>query len=806
MFKTYLKVAFRKLKKNKLYSFVNIAGLTVGITSCMLIGLYITHELSYDRFNEKADRIVRVTTERNGGSSITKYATTGTKVGPQLQRIFPAVESFTRTMKSSLIVSAGTEKTFDEKNVLFADADFFHIFSFHLLRGNAVSVLDGKNKVVLTESTAKKYFPQDAAHGNGDLIGKTLHIGSADYEITGISADVPANSQVQYAMVISFASLSVSKEEKWSEANYVTYLLLHSPSQIKSLEQQEIAYMQSPAIKKDYDADANEYLIFHLEPLLNVHLHSLLDGLEPNANIMYVYVLGIVALLILIIACVNYTNLAIAQSSARSIEIGVRKVLGAKRKQLFGQFIGEAGMIVFAALVLSAAISVALLPLFNSISGQSFTQAAFLRPVPIFCILFFGAVISFISGAYPALVLSNTRLTSILKSGFHLSSSGGSLRKTLIVFQFVVSIFLMIATVIILQQLSFIKNKDIGYSKGQVIVLPIDSKIRAQYQSLKNVIEQNTQIKSVSGAYETPVFVQWGDYASADATGVAKKKLSVNAMPVQLDFIKTLGMHIVAGTDFTQSDIALMDTSNDYKNFRRAYIVNEKAARDFGWTPEEALGKTIYKGAPGIIKGVVKDFNYSSVHEAVGDMILFPDTSQIHEMYVSVQGKNMTGSIAFLQSVWKERIQHRPFEYRFLDDDYNALYITEQHSAQLFSVFSLIAILLACLGLFALAAYATIQRTKEIGIRKVLGANVASITALVSKEFLQLVCIAIVIASPLAWYASQKWLDDFAYRINIQPWVFAAAGVCSLLIASGTVGFHAVKAAMMNPVKSLRME
>lgn len=806
MIKSYLKIAFRKLAKNKLYSFVNITGLTIGITSCILIGLYSIHELSYDRFNENASRTVRVTTEISGGNNIKKYAQTGTKAGPQLKRIFPAVEAFARTIKYSLIVSQGAEKTFDEKNILFADADFFRIFSFHLLRGNPLNVLDVPNKVVLTESTAKKYFPQDAAHGGDDVIGKTLHIGSRDYEVSGISADVPANSQIQYNMVISFSSLSVFKDEKWSEANYITYLLLQPAAQISTLEQQEIAYMQSAAVKRDYDAGKNEYLIFHLEPLLAVHLHSLLDGLEPNANIMYVYVLGIVALLILIIACVNYTNLAIAQSSARSVEIGIRKVLGAKRKQLFGQFIGEAALLVFTAIVLSVFACIALLPVFNTISGKSFTQAAFLRPVPVFCMILFGAIISFISGAYPALVLSNTKLTSILKSGFHLSSAGGSLRKTLIVFQFVVSIFLMIATIIILQQLSFIRHKDIGYNKDQVIVLPVDQKIRSQYQSLKNAIELSPQVKSVSGAYETPVFVRWGDYASADATSAAQNKLSVNAMPVQLDFIKTLGMHIVAGTDFTQSDLALMDTSNDYKNFRHSYIINEKAARDFGWTANEAIGKTIYKGAPGTIKGVVKDFNYSSLHEPVGDMILFADTSQTQEMYVKVQSTNMAGSIAFLEGVWKERIPHRPFEYRFLDDDYNGLYTTEQHSAQLFSVFSFIAILLACLGLFALAAYATVQRTKEIGIRKVLGANIVNITTLVSKEFLQLVALAIIIASPLAWYASHKWLDDFAYRVTIQPWVFVVAGLSAMAIALGTVGFHAIKAAISNPVKSLRSE
>ena len=800
MIKTYLKIAFRKLKKNKLYSFVNLTGLTIGMVSCILIGLYVFHELSYDRFNEKANRIVRLTTERKGGESLKKYATTGTKVGPQLKRVLPSVEAFTRTIKYALTVSDGGEKVFDEKNILFADADFFNIFSFRLLRGDPHTVLSEPNKVVLTETTAKKYF------GSGEAVGKTLRIGSRDYQVTGISADVPSNSQVKYSMVTSFVTLPAAQTEKWSEANYITYLLLSPSSSIRQAEEQEIAYMQSPAMKKDYEAADNEYLIFHMEPLVQVHLHSLLDGLEPNTNIIYVYVLAAVALLILIIACVNYTNLAIAQSSSRGIEIGIRKVLGARKNQLFGQFIGEAGLLIFAALALSICICTLLLPLFNSISGKSFTPSVFLRPLPLFYILVFGILLSFIAGAYPALVLSGTKLSNILKSGVRLSSSGGGLRRTLIIFQFVVSVFLMIATAVILQQLSYIRHKDIGYSKDQVIVLPVDQKTRTQYQSLKNAIALNPMIKSVSGAYETPVFVKWGDYASADANGTGQKKLSVNAMPVQLDFIKTMGMHLVAGADFTQGDLALMDTSNDYKNFRYSYVVNEHAAHDLGWTPEQAIGKTIYKGAPGTIKGVVKDFNYSSLHQPVGDMILFLDTSQTHEMYVKVQSANIAGSITFLQQIWKERVAHRPFQYRFLDDDYNALYVTEQQSAQLFSMFSFIAILLACLGLFALAAYATVQRTKEIGIRKILGADILNITMLVSKEFLQLVAIAILIATPLAWFASKKWLDNFAYRVDVPVWVFGAAGLCAIGIALGTVSFHAIKAALANPVKSLRTE
>ena len=799
MLKTYFKIALRKLRKNKLYAAINLIGLTIGITSCILIGLYVFHELSFDRFHKNGERIVRLTSERNGDGSINKYATTGTKVGPFLKRTFPKVEAYTRTIKYSLVTSNGPDKTFDEKHVLFADTDFFNIFSFHLLQGDTKTVLGGPKQAVLTASTAKKYF------GNTEVVGKSLRIGASDYTITGIAADAPGNSQIQFNIIASFSTLGVARTEKWSEANYITYLLLDKNASIPALEKQEMDLMKSASIKQDYGAAGDQFMVFHMEPLLQVHLHSDLDGLEPNTNSVYVYILAAIAILILIIACVNYTNLAVAQSSSRGTEIGIRKVLGARKGQLFGQFIGEAALLSGLALLLSVLASVLLLPVFNQVAGKSFNALIFLQPLPIAVMLLCAVCISFIAGAYPALVLSNTKLTNILKSGVRLSSSGGSLRKSLIIFQFVVSVFLMIATTAIIRQLNFIRHKDIGYNKDQVLVLPVDQKTRALYQSLKLAFEDLPQVKSVTGAYETPIFVQWGDGVNTDASG-AKKGLSINAMPVQLDFIKTMGMQLLAGTDFTAADLALMDTANNYKNFQYSFILNQKAAGDLGWTPAEAVGKTIYKGAPGKIKAVVKDFNFASLHQPVGDMILFADTSLTREMYVKLQGSNIAGGLAVLQNTWKKFITHRPFQYRFLDDDYNGLYQTEQQSAALFSVFSCIAILLACLGLFALAAYATVQRTKEIGIRKILGADISGIIFLVAREFLQLVAIAVIIAAPLAWYASKRWLDNFAYRTNMQLWIFAAAGFVALFIALLTVGYHAFRAAVKNPVNALRTE
>ncbi|MGC4035909.1 MAG: ABC transporter permease [Chitinophagaceae bacterium] len=798
MFKNYLKVALRSIRKNKLYSFVNIIGLTTGITGCILIGLYIWNELSYDNFNKNADRIVRATMEYGGGGTVNKAAVTGTKVGPQLARSFPQIEAYTRTIKSPKSVANGT-KVFNEKNFLYADADFFKIFSFNLLRGDAANVLASPNKIVLTKTAAKKYF------GDTDPVGKTLRINDLqDYEITGVSEDVPLNSQIQFDMVGSFTSLGVAKEEIWFTANYVTYFLLHNESQIAGLQQQIVPYMQNVS-KGELHMEGNDYLTYHFEPLKSVHLHSALDGLEPNGNITYIYVLGVIAVMILLIACVNYTNLATAQSVGRSTEIGVRKVLGAGKQQLLKQFLGESFVTTFLALLLAIVASIALLPLFNSVTGKTFTASLLLQPLPILSLLLLAAIISLLAGSYPAFVLSNSGLVSILKSGVRVSSSGGGLRKSLIVFQFVISVFLVIATMVVLKQVAFIQHKEMGYEREQVVVLPADYKTRAVYYPLKKAMELNAGVISASGAYDAPTYVGWSDGLSAD-NGTGNKEISVNAMPVDIDFIKTLGMHIVAGRDFMNADFALHDTANDYKNYRNTYILNEKAAKEFGWTPEQALGKIVRKGAQGEVVGVVKDFHFESLHSPIGPMVLFLDTSMVRQIFIKIKGNNIAATLGGIEKTWKERISWKPFDYHFLDEDFNALYNTEQRTAKIFALFSGLAIALACLGLFALAAFTTVQRTKEIGIRKILGANVGSITLLISKQFILLVLIGILIASPLAWWAASRWLQDFAYRIDISWWIFAVAGILAVLIAVVTVSYHAIKASLANPVKSLRTE
>jgi putative ABC transport system permease protein len=795
MIKSYFKITFRRLQKNRMYTAVNIIGLTIGIASCLLIGLFIINEVSYDRFNHNADRIVRIVMQSGGGGNQI-VAVTGTKAGPQIKRTFPQVQSFVRLINGTAIVKKG-DKVFDEKRFLYADSSFLSIFSFSLLRGDTKTALNAPNKVILSESTARKYF------GNADPIGKTLRINdSKDFQVTGLITDAPENSQVKYDLIASFTSLDASKGEEWFTANYITYLLLQNIDGLSGFQQQLNNYMLNVS-KSELHLDANSPLQYHLEPLLNVHLRSAFDGLEPNGSITTVYILGIIALLILVIACINYTNLATVQSGARSAEIGIRKVLGAQKRQLFNQFIGESFLLTFLSLIIAIVLTIVLLPYFNHMTGKVLNFNILLQPLPMGILLALCTLIAFASGCYPAFVLSGAKLINILKSGLRMTSSGGLFRRSLIVIQFTVSMILIISTIIVFQQLSYLQNKKLGYDKEHVIVLPVSRQMRDQFESIKTEIGRLPQVISVSGANTTPTFVQWGDGITAD-NGHGKVNLDVKCLPSDLDFIKTMNMQLAAGTDFTRADLSLADTSNKGKNFRYAFILNETAVKDLGWTPEQAVGKTIIKNAPGVIKGVVKDFYFSSLHQPIGPLVLFLDRNFTNYCFVKVTGQNISITLQALQKLWKERVPSRPFEYRFLDDDYNSLYVSEQKTAAVFSTFSTLAILLACMGLFGLAAFTTAQRTKEIGVRKVLGAEVAGIMLLISKDFLKLTLVAVIIASPVAWYFMNKWLQDFAYHIQIQWWVFIISGALSVVVAFITVSLQSAKAALANPVKSLR--
>lgn len=589
VFKNYFKTALRNLRKNKLYSFINIFGLTVGLATCLLIGVYINNELSYDKFNTNADRIVRATMEYKRAEKVNEVATTGTKVGPQFKRTFPAIEEYVRTYIGSSIIKNDT-KVFDEPRVLYADDPFFKVFSFKLIEGNAATALDAPGKIVLTSSMAKKYF------GKENPIDKTLSVSGKDMIVSAVCEEAPQNSQLKFDFVTQFLNLNNVKEENWWTANWVTYFLLRDKNSLSQLQQQVNKYMQTPEVREGARLEGRNYLAIHLQPLSSVHLHSSLAGFEPNGSITYVYMFLMIALLILIIACANYTNLATAQSAGRIGEIGMRKVMGASKQQLFIQFIGESAVITFIAAVLAFLLSMFLIPYFNNITGTQFGLDVLLQPVPILSLIVFCILVSFFAGLYPALVLSGTQIIGVLKKGFTFTGGNNLLRKGLIVTQFAVSIFLIIYTVIILQQMNFMQTKKLGYDKEHVVVLPIGGKMKKDFQNIKEAIEKVPAVEAVTASYETPEFVKWGDGITAkDEKG--EQSVSLKAMPVDLDFTSTLKMQLMAGRDFQQSDFAIMDTSNDYTNYRQPFIINETLAKKLGWTPEQAIGKIIEKPA-----------------------------------------------------------------------------------------------------------------------------------------------------------------------------------------------------------------
>lgn len=803
MFRNYFVTALRNLTRHRSYSAINIFGLMMGLTACLLIGIYVNNELSYDAFHTNADRIVRVTMEYEfGAGEPTTTATTGTRPGPEFKRNFPAVEEYARTYIADRTVK-NKEKIFDNSRILYADPAFFKIFSFPVLSGdNALTALDAPDKIVITRSTAKRIFGLNDHFE--DIINKTITLGDKDYRIAAVCGDAPENSQLKFDAVTQFLNYNKNlSTETWWTANWITYLLLRNKNDVAPLQKQIDAFMNTPTVKEDVGRENT--LSYHLEPLTKVHLYSPLPGFEPNGNIKTVFMIVAIGLLILIIACANYTNLATAQSMKRSGEIGMRKVMGASKGQVFTQFIAEAAAVTFVSAALAYILALICIPYFNMATGKHFTAAALLQVKPVLLLILFSVVVSFFSGLYPAVVLSGTHTLNILKKGFSFTGGHSLLRKSLIVLQFAISVFLITYTIVILQQMHFMQTKDLGYDKDHVVVLPVNYKMVKEYENVKNTLSQVTGVQAVTASYDTPEYVLWGDGITAvDEKG--KHNISLNAMPVDLDFTSTLKMKMVAGRDFRRSDFAMMDSTNKDSMMKQPYIINETLAKKLGWTPEQAIGRIISKGEYGPVVGVVKDFNFNSLHDPIGPMLLFLDRDMTRNILLRVNGAGLKNTLAGIEAVWKQRFPETSFSYHFLDEDYNKLYIAEQRTSTLLGIAAGLAITLACLGLFGLAAFTTLQRTKEIGIRRVLGANVSSITLLIAKNFLELIAIAVLIAIPASWWAAGKWLQDFAFRIHIQPHIFAVTAVAVALLALCTIGYHSIKAALTNPVKSLRSE
>ena len=800
MLQNYFKIAFRNLWRNKAFSAINIAGLAVGIASCLLLFMYITHELSYDSFQQKADRLVRVTMEYSMDGHVDKVPVTGTKVAPEFGRQFPEVESAVRLINYRVVVHTN-DRHFSEKRALFADSAFFSMFSFPLLKGNPQTALAGPNKLVLSKSTAQKYF------GDTDPVGKTMRISTGgsdrDYSVTGVVDDCPANSQIKYDLLASFTTLPVAKEEQWWSANYATYLLLRSPGSLAPLQAKIPGFMKTQFSREEMSN--NNYLTYNLEPIRRVHLHSDVEGnFEPNGDLLYIYIFGSVAILILLIACVNYINLATSRAVERAQEVGVRKVMGALRGQLFGQFMGESVLVTFVALVLGILLTYLTLPAFNELSDRKFSFVIWLKPAYLITLLIIGLVVSLVAGGYPALAIARFQPIRALKG--HLRTVGaGQFRQALIVFQFGITAFLIISTLLIRNQLAYIQHKKLGYSKDQVVVLPASKQVNEKIDAIKSEFRQNAGVLNVSKVYESPVFIQ-GGYGMRRQNMTDNQMKMVKALPVDEDFVKTMGVHILAGRDLTKTDMEQVSQKTDSLNYFH-FILNESAAKELGWKLQEAIGQKMNLGGGrvGEVGAVVEDFHFASLKQAIGPLVIFPDTWG-NVVLVKLAGNNVTNTLQFLETKWRSLFPDRPFEYTFMNEEFDKLYSTETRTGQIFSVFAFLSIFLACLGLFGLSAYTIGQRTKEIGVRKVLGASVFSIIGLLSKDFLKLVLIAILVASPIAWYAMDRWLQGFVYKSSIDGWVFVLTGILAIGIALLTVSFQSIKAALMNPVKSLRSD
>ncbi len=798
MFRNYLKIIFRNFSKNKTFSFINIIGLTIGLTSCLLIALYIQQQLSFDKFQKNGDRIARVIMGYSfeGSDAGNKGNYTSVRVPVVMKQNFPEVKDAVIMTNGKKIIRYNNSLV-TENNFMYADSSFFNLFSFDLLEGNKNTALTEPYSVVLTQSSAKKYF------GNADPVGKTLQLSgdSNFYKITGLVADCPANSQIQFDFIASFSTFGMSKEyySTYWNANYTTYLLLHDKKSISTLQAKLPAFM-----KKEMEGQ-HATVNFYLESFNKIHLYSPYDAFAPNVSIAYIYILAGVALLILVIACFTYINLSTARSVERAKEVSIRKVAGAQKNQIFWQFIGESAVVCCIAVLLGLTCAALLLPSFSQLTNQQLQLSSLLSwPILAVAVLII-AVVSFAAGSYPALVLSSFQPARVLKGAFKNAASGQWLRKSLIIFQFVISVFLIVSTFIIQQQLYYIQHKKLGYDREHVLVLPVSYGPK-NVDLIKTEFKQNTDVKNVSLCYNTPVSIL-GGYNMSKPEMPENAQIAVTANPVDNEFIPAAGLQLIAGENLTTQD--LKDVSDEDEDAQPVFhfIINESAAKQLGWTPQEAVGKKMFldKSRPGYVRGVVKDFNFQSLRNPIKPVVLFPSPYG-NTLMVKITGNHIPQTISFLQEKWKTLVPDRPFEYRFLDDDYNKLYQNELRLGKIMNIFASIAIILACIGLFGLSAYSAQQRVKEIGVRKVLGATVSNIVFVLSKDFIKLAFIAALIAFPIAWWAMHSWLQRYEYRISIEWWVFVVTALATLLIALLTVSFQAVKAALSNPVKNLRTE
>ncbi len=805
MLKNYLKVALRNLWKNKAFSAINIIGLAAGLAVCLLIVLYVVDELSYDKYNKNADRIYRLDADIYFNDTQAIFAVAPDPLAITLKREYPAVEEMVRVNYQKDVLIKKDNQNVQDHNVGYADSTFFKVFTVPMIAGDPSTALREPNSIVIDKTTAKKYF------NSTDVIGKILRVDdNTDCKITGVIKDIPRQSHFHF----HFLRPRGKDNDSWLSNNTFNYILL-KPGVSQAEMQKNVDATISKYIGRDLEEQLHSSLkdleskgnhfIYHMMPLTDIHLRSDKSyEIEANGNITYVYIFSVIALFILFIACVNFMNLSTARSANRAKEVGIRKVAGSLRSHLISQFLTESVLLSFFSLLFAIGIAALLVPLFNQLAAKEMSVttlfSTWLFPVMIALVFLVGLL----AGSYPAFYLSSFKPIEVLKGKVAKGFKNSWLRSGLVVFQFCISIALIIGTIIIYEQLNYIRSRKIGYDRDQVLVIRnayyLDNQIHTFRNELLNI--PGVANASISGDLPTNTgFDNEGWFR--DAAMDASRAVVLTNFYIDDNYIPTLGMEIKQGRNF----------SKDFPTDSLGVILNEAAVKVLGY--KDPFKETLYRpnfydnGIHGSLAyhvvGVVKDFNFSSMHQAVGPLIIVKGDNW-GAIAARIDTKNISSIINAIKNKWAGMVPAQPFNYTFMDADFENVYTAEQRTGKLFITFALFAILIGCLGLFGLVTYAAEQRIKEIGVRKVLGASVSGIVAMLSKDFAKLILIASLIAFPIAWWAMHKWLQSFAYRITISWWVFVVAGATALVIALLTVSFQAIRAALANPVRSLRTE
>ncbi len=804
MFKNYLKIAFRSLKKQKSYSFINIFGLAIGLTCFVLIGLFIQYELSYDTFHKNSDRTYRVVAKQPGNEyqGSEWFALTPTAMATTLKRDFPEVETAAYFGQTRTLLTVD-DLTFNERG-LIADGDFFQTFSYQWYAGNSNTALTDPNSIILTQTMAQLLFGDenpigksvDQVYGTGKEVTKT---------ITGVIADPPKNSHFNFRFIVNDQTTPYYKYNlnEWSNTNVYTFITLNEEASVKEFSEKLPGFADTYIAASDYYQSNPEKLPIHeLQPLEDIHLKSSYLNFNPGSSgdIRYVYMFSIIAIIILLIACVNYMNLSTARSLTRAKEVGVRKASGAIRSNLMMQFISEAVVISLLSIIAAASIIVAFLPTFGELVGRELTSQVFLSWKFWGFTLTTSLFVGIISGSYPAFYMSRLKPALILKSQVKGGKGNIFLRNLLVVGQFTITIVLLIGSIVVFKQLDYIRTTDTGLERDRVIAISTtDSELWDRFETVKSELLKKPFVESVSSSQFDPVYMSSRTTISGWEGSDDEEKLQIYISPVGFGFIEMLDVEIVAGRSFDESF---------YKETSADFLVNEAALPGLGWTKEEALGKSFSAwGNEGTIVGVVKDFNFLSLYQEIAPLTIML-SNKYHQRYVLVKvtGSDVQETITSLEATFKEFSPSFPFSYSFLDDSYENMYRSDLRLGTIFNYFTLLALVIASLGLFGLATFVTEQRTREIGIRKVLGADLLQIISLLNKDFLKLVVLSFLIAAPIGWFVAQNWLQDFAFRIELSPITFIIAGLFTIAVALATVSYKSVKTGLANPIDSLKNE